>query len=284
MTDTQAVHALSFDIEDWFHILGVPELEDRTTWADRPSIVEPYTHSILEMCADAGVHATFFVLGWVAERYPGLVAEIASAGHELGTHSHEHRLVTDQTPAEFSADLARSIAAVEDAGGVPVTGYRAPSFSIRPGTEWAFERLLEAGIEYDASLYPARRMNGGYAVSPRPHRFEFAAGETIPALPMSVLGLGSLATGYSGGGYLRLFPLPIIRWGIRRGEARGLPTVVYLHPRDIAPDAPRARMPAHRRFMTYVGLSGTRAKLEALLTDYRWATCREVLDAHLEGE
>ncbi len=284
MTDSRAVNALSFDIEDWFHVLGVPELEDRSTWPDRPSIVEAYTGELLQMCDAAGVRATFFVLGWVAERYPRLIAEIAAAGHEIGTHSYEHLLVTDQTPAEFADDLARSIEAIEDAAGAKVTGYRAPSFSIRPGTEWALEALLDAGVQYDASLYPGRRMNGGYSVTTRPHRFPLESGRTVKELPMSVLPLGPLATGYSGGGYLRLWPMPIIRWGIRRSEAEGSPTVLYLHPRDIAPDAPRARMPLHRRFMTYVGVGGARAKLETLLHDYEWAPCGEVLSAHLESE
>lgn len=281
MTTSALVHALSFDIEDWFHVLGIPELEDRSTWSTRPSIVAAYTDEILAMCDAAAVKATFFVLGWVAENHPELVARIAKRGHELGTHSYAHTLVGEQTPGEFEADLARSIEAIETASGVRVTGYRAPSFSIRPGDEWAFEILLAHGIEYDASLYPGRRMNGGYAVNPDAHEFVLPSGATLPVLPMSVLPLGPLATGFSGGGYLRLAPLPLIRWGISRLEARSRPTVVYMHPRDLAPDAPRAPMPLHRRFMTYVGVGRARSKLETLMHEYRWAPCREVLQTCL---
>ena len=282
MTSTTLVNALSFDIEDWFHILGIPDLEDRSTWASRPPLVERYTNEILELCADADVKATFFVLGWIAEQYPQLVARIAGQGHEIGTHSQWHSLVTSQSPEEFAIDLKRSIAAIEDAGGAPVRGYRAPSFSIRPGTEWALEILLDSGIEFDASLYPAKRMNGGYKVEPHPHRFPLESGRSIPELPMSVLPLGALSTGFSGGGYFRLMPLPVIKWGIDRLARNGQPTTVYMHPRDIAPDTPRVPMPPHRRFMTYVGTKRARDKLVRLLRDYEWATCGEVLRPFLD--
>lgn len=271
------VNALSFDIEDWFHILGISDLEDRSMWDTRPSLVEPYTDEILQLCSDAGVKATFFVLGWIADRYPHLVEEIAAEGHEIGTHSYWHSLVNEQTPDEFRSELDRSIQAIEDAGGAPVKGFRAPSFSIRPGTEWALEILLDAGLEFDASIYPAKRMNGGYATNPDPHRFRLDSGRSIPELPMSVLPLGVLSTGFSGGGYLRLMPLPLVRWGIDRLRDRGRPTTIYMHPRDIAPDTPRTAMPPHRKFMTYVGLKGARRKLERLLNEYEWATIGEVL-------
>jgi polysaccharide deacetylase family protein (PEP-CTERM system associated) len=277
MPSPTLVNALSFDVEDWFHILGIPELEDRSTWATRPSLVERYTEEILAVCDAAGVKATFFVLGWIAERYPSLVARIAAAGHEIGSHSYWHTLVTDQSPSEFREELRASISAIEDAAGVRVRGFRAPSFSIRPGTEWALEAVLDAGLEYDASLYPAKRMNGGYTSRPEPHRFPLESGRAIAELPMSVLPLGVLSTGFSGGGYLRLMPLPVIKWGIGRLARDGRPTVVYLHPRDIAPDTPRVPMPAHRRFMTYVGLEGARDKLVRLLRAYEWAPCGEVL-------
>jgi polysaccharide deacetylase family protein (PEP-CTERM system associated) len=276
-------NALSFDIEDWFHVLGIAELEDQDSWDARPSLVEQYTTEILQVCADAGVTATFFILGWVAERYPKLIATIAAEGHELGTHSHLHKLVTGQTRDEFVDDLNRSISAIEAAAGVRVKGYRAPSFSIRPGTEWALEALLDAGIEWDASLYPAKRMNGGYTVNPDLHRFPLDSGRTIPVLPMSVLPLGAFSTGFSGGGYFRLMPMPVIRWGVDRLSRKGRPTVVYLHPRDIAPDVPRVPMPPHRRFMTYVGTKQAKEKLTRLLARFEWTTCGNVLAPLLEG-
>ena len=282
MTTPTLVHALSFDIEDWFHILGIPDLEDRTTWESRPSLVERYTDEILQLCADADAKGTFFILGWVAERYPKLVARIAAEGHEIGSHSYWHSLVTAQSRSEFAAELERSIVAIEDSGGAPVRGFRAPSFSIEPGTEWALEILLDAGLEFDASLYPARRMNGGYQVETKPHRFPLASGRSIPELPMSVLPLGALSAGFSGGGYLRVMPLPLIKWGMDRLARNSQPTVVYMHPRDIAPDTPRVAMPAHRKFMTYVGTKRARDKLAQLLRDYDWAPCGEVLKPLME--
>ena len=282
MTTPELTHALSFDIEDWFHILGIPDLEDRSTWASRPSLVERYTDVILQLCADADVRGTFFVLGWIAERYPGLVARIAAEGHEIGSHSYWHGLVTGQDRSEFTADLKRSISAIEDASGAPVKGFRAPSFSIRPGTEWALEIMLDAGLEFDASLYPGRRMNGGYRGETKPHRLPLASGRSIPEIPMSVLPLGVLSAGFSGGGYLRLMPLPVIRWGIDRLARNSQPTIVYMHPRDLAPDAPRVAMPPHRTFMTYVGTKGAQDKLARLLREYEWAPCGEVLEPLME--
>ena len=282
MANQTVVNALSFDIEDWFHVLGIPELEDRSTWAERPSLVERYTDDILELCANADVKATFFVLGWIADRYPRLVERISTQGHEIGTHSYWHGLVSNQTPSEFVADLKRSIASIESATGLPVIGHRAPSFSIKPGNEWALEALLDAGIEYDASLYPARRMNGGYSGERGPHSFRLDSGRSIPELPMSVLPLGMLSTGFSGGGYLRVMPLPVIRWGINHLGRNAQPTVVYMHPRDIAPDVPRVPMPAHRKFMTYAGTKRARDKLVTLLREYEWAPCGEVLEPFMK--
>ena len=278
MSAANLVHALSFDIEDWFHIIGVRELEDRESWAARPSLVERYTDEILELCDGADVRGTFFVLGWIAEHYPHVVARIADAGHEIGTHSFWHGLVTDQTRDEFTIDLVRSIEAVEQAAGTSVKGYRAPSFSIRPGTEWALEVLLDSGIEFDASLYPAKRMNGGYSVERGPHRFALPSGRSIPELPMSVLPLGVISTGFSGGGYLRLMPLPLVRWGMDSLARRSQPTILYMHPRDFAPDSPRAPMPVHRKFMTHIGTKKAREKVGHLLQQYDWAPCGQVLE------
>jgi polysaccharide deacetylase family protein (PEP-CTERM system associated) len=271
------VHALSFDVEDWFHMHGIEGLDDHDTWDSLPSLVEHYTSEILQVCSDADVKATFFVVGWVAERYPNLVAEIVAEGHELGTHSHLHRMVTDLDSDEFTSDLKRSIAAIEFAGGAAVRGFRAPSFSIRPGTEWALEAVLELGLEFDASLYPVTRRNSGYPAEPGAHMLGLESGNSIRELPMSVLPLGPLSTRFSGGGYLRLMPMPLIKWGMDRLASRDLPTVVYMHPRDFAEDVPTADLEPMRRFAAKVGTNGARQKLAELLRRYRWAPCGEVL-------
>ncbi|MGP1273229.1 MAG: polysaccharide deacetylase family protein [Phycisphaerales bacterium] len=282
-------HALSFDIEDWFHIVEVTAVENPDLWPDlhaKQSIVERYTDLILDICAEANARATFFVLGWIAERHPDLVRRIADAGHELATHSHMHGKVYEMTPESFAEDINRSIVAIKAA--VPdadIRGFRAPSFSITQGAEWAFDILLDAGLTYDASLFPGKRGHGGYVCQPGAHIITTPRGRELPELPMSLapVGLGPLKKQmcYSGGGYLRLLTPAMIGQGIRHEAAHGRPTVVYLHPRDFAPDCPRVPMPPHRRFKCYVGLRSTERKLRAMLAAHRWDTCRAVLEQQL---
>ncbi len=278
-------HALSFDIEDWFHIVEVKAVENPDEWPQlhaQSTLVERYTDHILELCADANTKATFFVLGWVAERHPALVQRIWEQGHELGTHSYWHRKVYELDPETFREDIERSIRVIKDAApDADVVGFRAPSFSITAGTEWAFDVLLECGLRYDASLFPGSRGHGGYMCPSGGHSVTTPKGLTMPELPMSLapVGVGPLKKRmcYSGGGYLRLLPHRFIEQGIAHEAGEGRPTVVYLHPRDFAPDCPSVPMPPHRRFKCYVGTSTTTAKLRRLLRDHRWAPCREVL-------
>ncbi|MBL8746285.1 MAG: polysaccharide deacetylase family protein [Phycisphaerae bacterium] len=275
------LHALSFDIEDWFHIVEVKAVENPDEWprlSAESSLVERYTDLILKVCADANVRATFFVLGWIAERHPDLVRRIASAGHEIGTHSFWHRRVYSLSPDVFAKDIADSIAAIRAAApSADIRGFRAPSFSITRGAEWAFDVLLDQGLRYDASLFPAARGHGGYACTPGPHVITAPSGRTIPELPMSIARFGPARLCYCGGGYMRLLPSSLIHYGLRQESAAGRPTVVYLHPRDFAPDCPRVKMPPHRYFKCYFNCGGTEAKLRRLLGQARFGTCREVL-------
>lgn len=270
--------ALSFDIEDWFHLVGIASVADRDRWDGLPTLVERYTRQILETLAARDVRSTFFILGWIAEKYPALVREIASAGHELALHSHWHRPVNKLDPGTFRDDLRRNLDAIAACCDRPVLGFRAPSFSIRPGSEWAFDVLLDLGLRYDASLFPAPRGDGGYPCQPGPHTFtDIPSGRTMPELPMSVMRLGPARVPFSGGGYLRLLPPWLIRRGFDGLHRRGLPVVVYLHPRDFAPDAPDTDMPWHRRFRANVGQRTTQAKLDMLLDRYCFDTCAAVL-------
>ena len=269
-------HALSFDIEDWFHIVDIPELEDTSTWDTRPSIVEEKTNLILSIVEQFEVKATFFVLGWIAKKYPKISKKIVEAGHELGTHSYWHRRVYELTPDVFYKDLKLSIDVLEDQTGVKVSGFRAPSFSIIPGTEWAFDVINEVGLTYDASLFPASRGHGGFPCQLEPHIIN----ETdfrIPELPMSIYKAGQFSIPFSGGGYLRDLPYFLIEYGFQSFEIKGIPVVVYLHPRDFATDQPIVSMPIHRRFKSYIGLSTTEKKLRNLLENYNFTTCKEVL-------
>jgi len=277
-SDRTIVNALSFDIEDWFHMVEIAAVSDPQTWPDLDSIVERYTEWIVQTVTEAKMRATFFMLGWIAARYPKLVKLIADSGHELGTHSYWHRKVYELTPATFTEDMKQSIDAIESAGGKRVLGFRAPSFSITPGAEWAFDVLHDLGLRYDASLFPARRGHGGYPCPVEGHSFTKApSGRPMPELPMSVMRVAGARLAFSGGGYLRLLPPRLIRYGFKQLNRRGIPVVVYLHPRDFAPDCPRVPMPPHRRFKCYVGLAGTKDKLRMLLRHYRFDTCAAVL-------
>jgi len=272
------VNALSFDIEDWFHMVEIEAVADASKWDSWESLVERYTDWIIETVTDAGVRATFFVLGWVAERYPQLIRSMVEHGHEVASHSYWHRKVYDLDAERFDEDLRRSIDVIEDAGGQRVRGFRAPSFSITPGTEWAMDVLLDAGLDYDASLFPAARAHGGYPCDPGPHVSSIApSGRPMPELPMTMMRLGPVTLPFSGGGYMRLLPGWLLRRGFHQLNAKGRPAVVYLHPRDFAPDCPRVPMSLKRRFKCYVGAGSTKGKLKMLLDRFTFDTCAAVL-------
>jgi polysaccharide deacetylase family protein (PEP-CTERM system associated) len=273
------VNALSFDIEDWFHLVGIASLADARAWDAMPSLVVERTDQILGILDDRRVRATFFILGWVADRHPDLVRRIGDRGHEIASHGYWHQPVYAQSPEAFREDVTRSLEAIGAAWDGPVAGYRAPTFSITPEAEWAFDVLADLGFRYDASRFPGRRAHGGAVCPDDPHRVRGPGGGELAELPMSVERLPGASVCYSGGGYLRLLPLPLIRMGFRRAHRRGRPVVVYLHPRDLAPDCPRAPMPPIRRFKSYVGLASTERKLRALLDEHRFDTCLAVLES-----
>ncbi len=277
-TSSPITNALSFDIEDWFHMVEIDAVADTGEWANHSSLVERYTEWIVQTVTEAQTKATFFILGWIAEHHPAMVRMIADNGHELATHSFWHRKVYELSPDEFRDDMRRSIDLIEAAGGKKVLGFRAPSFSITPGTEWAIDVLHDVGLKYDASLFPAARGHGGYPCPMEPHEFTAApSGRPMPELPMSVMKIGPRRLPFSGGGYMRLLPSWLIRRGFNQLNSRGLPTVVYLHPRDFAPDCPRVPMPLKRRFKCYVGAKNTKGKLRMLLDRYKFDTCAAVL-------
>jgi polysaccharide deacetylase family protein (PEP-CTERM system associated) len=271
------VNALSFDIEDRFHLVEIKAVSDPACWPQLGSLVVQYTRWILDTIEEADVRATFFVLGWIAERYPWLVRTIAEAGHELAIHSYWHRRVDHLSVSEFREDVRRNMEIVEQLSGRKVLGFRAPSFSITPGAEWAMDVLLDLGLAYDASLFPAPRGHGGYPCRQEPHDFIAPSGRVIAELPMSVLKLGPMKLPFSGGGYLRLLPGWVIRRGFSRFHQRGLPVIVYVHPRDFAPEQERIPMPLYRRFKCYVGLNTAQAKMHMLLRNYRFNTCASIL-------
>lgn len=258
-------------------MVGIDGVEDPASWPSLPSILERRTGEILDTLDDFDVRATFFVVGWIADRYPHVVRDIAERGHELASHSYWHRTVHSLTAREFADDLARSVDAIGAAAGTRVRGFRAPSFSITPGSEWAFDVMLDAGFDYDASLFPAPRADGGYPCPMIPHEVTAPSGRKLLELPMSTTRLLGARIGFSGGGYLRLLPSPLIVKAVSRLNDQGVPAVVYLHPADFAVDRPHVRMPLARRFRTRIGLRTTMPKLRLLLETFAFDSCAAVL-------
>lgn len=274
---------MTFDIEDWFHILEVDAADGgyrRDDWAALESRVERNTDRLLEICAEADTTATFFIVGWVAWKKPALVRRIADAGHEIASHSFWHEVIGRHSRESLGADVGRARALLEDLSGTRVSGFRAPGASISGDMAWAFDVLVEQGYRYDASVCPGYSSHGGFA-SPYfgPHKVRCAAGE-LYEIPSATAPLGPRRFPYAGGGYLRLFPYGLIRHCIAADNRAGRPTNIYIHPREIDPDQPRMELPAGRRFKYYVGLRSTERKLRALLRDHRFVSAAAWLDEH----
>jgi polysaccharide deacetylase family protein (PEP-CTERM system associated) len=277
------LNAMTIDVEDYFQVSAFEGLAPRHRWNDFESRVEANTTRLLDIFDDAGVKSTFFVLGWVAERFPQLVREIAARGHELASHGYLHRLVYDITREAFRDDIRRSKAIIESASGCAVVGYRAPSYSITPRSLWAFDILIEEGYRYDASVFPIHHDRYGIPPSPRePYVIRRAAGAIIEA-PGSAVRVGPMNLPVGGGGYFRLLPYGWTRWGLRRineQEHRG--AIFYLHPWEIDPGQPRLPVGLLGRFRHYRNLDETESRLRRLLADFRWAPLQTMLGASIE--
>jgi polysaccharide deacetylase family protein (PEP-CTERM system associated) len=257
---------ISVDVEDYFHVEAFAGMIDRATWGNYACRVERNTERILDILDDCHVTGTFFVLGWVAERYPNLVRSIAERGHELGCHSYWHRLVYKLTPEEFRDDTLLAKNSIEQAASVQIYGYRAPSFSITSRSRWALDILAELGFGYDSSVFPVRHDVYGVPRSPRrPFRVETPFG-TIVEFPLATfhLGLGPNLP-VAGGGYLRMLPYWYTKTGVARAWREGLPVVSYVHPWELDPEQPRLNGPLKSRLRHYTNLKGTEARLRRLL-------------------
>ena len=274
----QVTNVFSIDVEDWFHILDLEQGVPSEYWQDQDSRVEGNTRRLLDLLRRHNTHATWFVLGWIAERYPAMVQEIHLEGHEIATHGFGHGLVYEQSPEVFRADVERSIQVIEGITSVRPRGYRAPGFSLTMQSLWAFSILSSLGLSYDSSLFPATRGHGGLPGSnPLPHRIDLDDERHLVELPIATTSLCGKRIAYCGGGYLRLLPLAFARRIIRRTNAQGIPVVLYIHPRDIDPNQPRISMPVARRFKTYVGLRKTYDKVNVLLQEFSFGTAGRLL-------
>lgn len=230
---------MSVDVEDYYHAEVFAGVVDRSRWDSYASRVEGNTRRLLELLAALDVHGTFFVLGWVADRFPALVREIAAGGHELGCHSYWHRLIYQLEPAEFREDTRRAKDVIEQASGQPVHGYRAPTYSVTDRSTWALEILAELGFSYDSSIFPIHHDRYGMPDAPRaPFRFQTPSG-WMTEFPITTFRVGGHNLPVGGGGYLRLLPSLYTELGLHRVRREGLPIVVYIHPWEIDPEQPR---------------------------------------------
>lgn len=273
-------NALTVDLEEYFQVSNFDALIERARWDGLPSRVGDATRRLLDRFDGAGCRATFFVLGWVAERQPRLVREIAKRGHEVACHGYGHELVYEIGPRRFREDLRRARTAIEDAVGAPVRGYRAPSYSITERSLWALEILVDEGFRFDSSIFPIRHPRYGIPdFHRRPVRLALGDGRSIDEFPLTTLPLGPLKLPLAGGAYLRFLPGPLFRWGWSRLDAASEPAVLYLHPWEIDPKQPRPPVGWRVRVNHYYNLERTESRLQRLLERFRFAPMGEVLDA-----
>lgn len=270
------INALSVDVEDYFQVSAFEKLINRQDWDDLEHHVANNISRLLQIFDRSGVKATFFVLGWVAERYPQIVDKIVEQGHELASHGYGHQRVTDLTQDAFIADVTRAKEILEGISGHKVKGYRAPSYSINEKNNWALKILKETGHEYSSSIYPIKHDHYGYPSAPR---FVFRDQKTgLVEIPITTMKFMSRLFPAGGGGFFRFYPYAVSRWAIQRvNEMDQQSTVFYLHPWEIDPDQPRQKnITAKTRFRHYLNLDKTESRLQRLLEDFDWGRMDEV--------
>lgn len=271
-------NVLTVDLEDWFHVTNFERYINRQDWKSCQTRVQHTVPRLLDIFAEHRVHATFFVLGWIAKRFPQLMRRISEQGHELASHGDEHRLVTHQTSAEFKEQLIASRDSIEQSAGQPIFGHRAPTYSLRHSTSWAIQILLEAGFRYDSSVYPFGPHRDPELCDSRfpCHLYDHGSG-VLTEYPLTTYRLAGLNLPVAGGGYLRLLPYPLVRWAIRRMNQQGWPAITYLHPWEIDPHQPRVPQASWlAKFRHYHRLDQTETKLRRLLSDFKFGSIREV--------
>jgi polysaccharide deacetylase family protein (PEP-CTERM system associated) len=270
-------HIFTVDVEEYFQVGVFDGVLRREDWDAQPSRLEHSVGILLDLLARHHASATFFTLGWVAERHPFLMRRIADAGHEIASHGHWHRRVNTLTPDEFREDVRVSKAILEEHSGMPVWGFRAPNFSITPGTEWAFDILIEEGFRYDSSLFPINRPGYGYPKAPPlPHLIHRPAG-TLTELPLATTQWRGMRFPAAGGAYLRHLPFRLIQRALREHDAGGIPAMFYIHPWELDPEQPRINVPWHTHVRHYGGLRKTQPLLERLLGEFRFRSVAQCL-------
>ena len=277
-------NCFTIDVEDWFNILDVDSAPDISQWSSLESRFHKPMDDILQLLDETNVKATFFWLGWFAERNPELVSRCLDAGHEIASHGYGHVLAYKVGRSIFSEDVRKSKLILEDITGVEVKGYRAAGFGTLDDTTWTFDEIKAAGFLYDSSVFPASRGHGGMSNSNlAPHLISTTSGELLE-FPQSMIEILGKRFSVFGGGYLRLAPLPVIKRGIKALHEHERPLITYIHPRELDPEHPRLPIPLVRRFKSYVNLQSTYKKVEWICRNYDFQTMAELADTYLHGE
>ncbi len=279
---SKVAHAMTIDVEDYYHVAAFGDVIAPSEWSKWPSRVEHNTQRLLSLFDDSSIKATFFVLGWVAERYPVLIKEIASQGHEIASHGYSHQLIYTQSQQTFRDETAKSKQILEDLIGAPVTGYRAASYSITQQSLWALDILGDLGFTWDSSIFPVHHDRYGIASSPKqPYIISTNGGDQITEFPLTTAKLFGQSIPAAGGGYFRQYPYALSRWLFdRASEQSTVPQIFYLHPWEIDPDQPRIPgASAFSRFRHYTNLHRCEARLKQLLADFNFSTVSNSLAA-----
>lgn len=258
-------HFFTVDVEEYFQVVALAPFAPMERWGSFESRVERPVDQLLALMAHHGATGTFFTVGWVAERHPGMMRRIVDAGHEVASHTYDHQRITHQTPEHFRDSVRRSKRIIEDLTGSPVTGFRAPSFSIVRGTEWALDVLLEEGYAYDSSLFPVTRAGYGYAGGDRDPTVVRRAAGALAEFPPATLRIAGRSLPAGGGAYFRVLPSSIVHAALRSAERRGVPATFYIHPWEWDPGQPRLPVPLLTRVRHYAGQSRVLARLDRLL-------------------
>lgn len=272
-------NALTVDVEDYFQVSAFADSIDQKDWDNHPLRVEKNTHKLLDLFDEHQVKATFFILGWVAERKADLVLEIAKRGHEVACHGYSHQLVYNQSPEVFQQETIRAKNILEDIIQQQVRGYRAASYSITEKSQWALDILAEAGFVYDSSIFPVRHDRYGMPGTPEhPYRLKTPAGNSIIEFPLSTAKIINFRLPVAGGGYFRLYPYCLSKMGLRQINRQQKPFIFYLHPWEIDPDQPRIEASWFSRFRHYNNLDKCESRLRNLITDFQFGTTWDVLN------
>lgn len=277
--DDRPLNALTVDVEDYFHVAALSSAIDRRDWSSLPARVDANTHRLLDLFDAAGVRGTFFVLGWVGQRFPGLVKAIHARGHEVACHGLTHTLIYEQTPEEFRRETMEAKSLLEDLISAPVLGYRAASYSITKESYWAVDLIAEAGFDYDSSIFPVHHDLYGVPDSEtKPHRIVTEKGAAIVEFPPTTVEVLGMKLPVGGGGYFRLYPYWITRRLLERINGDRSAFIFYIHPWEIDPEQPRVKARLRSRLRHYLNLGKTESRLCRLLRDFRFGTARGVLE------